>query len=302
MSFLPSTFLNSFLPPSLPSSFPPFLPPFFPSSLPAFLRPSFPPSRLPFLPSSLPAYLPTSLPPYLPTFPPFLPSSLPPFLPSFLPSFFPSFLPSPHHHHHHHHHHHQHRLSSKSPRLACSSSSVSPFLFLPSFLPSFLAPSFLSSFLPPSITSAPPLCWCRWRRRCRDVIIIPAAASSAPSSSSVVHCAMTSNNLFVSLLRLGMVPAGPALSEILRAHAQQAVYAQQREKWARHAQRHGAPMVWPARKCRYVCGHYSAYKLQNGCKPKRKSMWQHRFCRRFDQVDPLQWNKLKAIELWYLSR
>ena len=61
----------------------------------------------------------------------------------------------------------RHRPSSKSPRLAWSSSpssSVSPLLFLPSILPCSVLPS---SFLPPSITSAPPLCWCRWRRRCR---------------------------------------------------------------------------------------------------------------------------------------
>ena len=66
----------------------------------------------------------------------FLPSSLPPFLPSFLP---------------HHHYHPHHRPSSKSPRLAWSlspSSSVSPFLFLPSFHLSLLRPSFL---LPSSI-------------------------------------------------------------------------------------------------------------------------------------------------------
>ena len=66
-SFLPSSFLPSFLPSCLPA--------FLPSCLPASL------------PSSLPPFLPDSLPPFLPaSFPPFLPSSLPPFLPSFLPS------------------------------------------------------------------------------------------------------------------------------------------------------------------------------------------------------------------------
>ncbi len=47
---------------------------------------------------------------------------------------------------------------------------------------------------------------------------------------------MTSNNLFVSLLRLGMVPAGPALSEILRAHAQDLVMS-----------RSLTPMAWPGK-------------------------------------------------------
>ena len=100
------------------------------------------------------------------------PMEIPPFVVSDFMSGFPPFLLSflhlhHHHHAHHHHHPHHHRPSSKSPRLAWSSSpssSVSPLLFLPSILPCSVLPS---SFLPPSITSAPPLCWCRWRRRCR---------------------------------------------------------------------------------------------------------------------------------------
>ena len=87
--------------------------------------------------------------------PPFVVSDFMSGFPPFLPSFLPSFLHLHHHHHAHHHHHHphhhQHRPSSKSPRLAWSSSpssSVSPLLFLPSFHPSLLRPSFL---LPSSI-------------------------------------------------------------------------------------------------------------------------------------------------------
>ena len=84
-------------------------------------------------------------------------SDFPPFLPSFLPSFL------------HLHHHHQHRPSSSVIEIA-QISMVIIIINVPSPLPSILPCSVLpSSFLPPSITSAPPLCWCRWRRRCRPV-------------------------------------------------------------------------------------------------------------------------------------
>ena len=86
------------------------------------------------------------------------------------PPFLPSSLHHPHHHHPYHpHHHHQHRPSSSVIEIAqISMVIITIIISVPSPLPSFLAPSFFPpSFLSPSITSAPPLCWCRWRRRCR---------------------------------------------------------------------------------------------------------------------------------------